>query len=113
MSLFDVYQKSKNEKKPSPDKVVLSSHTQEIKTNLGSLYEVLTRTQADLQEMKIAIANLEKIDMAGFAEKHKNMKNAYNELVTAYSQTQSDISSVVVDLSKRVGDIEAKFSCDL
>ena len=63
--------------------------------------------------MKTAIANLEKIDMAGFAEKHKNMKNAYNDLVTAYSETQADVSSVIIDLSKRLGEIEAKFTCDL
>lgn len=113
MSLFDVYQKTKNEKKPTNDKVMLASHTQEIKTNLGSLYETITKTQNDVDEMKKAIANLEKADMNGFAEKHKNMKNAFNDLVTSYTEMQADINSVIVDLSKRVGEIETKFQCDL
>lgn len=113
MSLFDVYQKTKNEKKPTNDKVVLSSHTQEIKSNLGSLYEAIQKTQSDINEMRNAIANLEKADMNGFAKKHENMKNAFNDLVTSYTEMQSDINSCIVDLSKRVGEIETRFQCDL
>lgn len=113
MSLSDIYQKSKNEKKSTMDKVVLASHANEIKTNLGSLYENLMEMKKEMDQMKLSITTLEKTDMVGFQQKHANMKKAYNDLVTSYTEMQTDINSVILDLSKRVGEIESKFHPDL
>ena len=109
MSLADVYQNTKNEKVEQSDKVIYQAQIKEFQKELENLKLRIDSFNMNLSRLEEATKKLESLKMSEFTEKHARMKENYNVLVTQYNQFQVEIKSVVMDLSKRLNNLEAKF----
>ena len=109
MSLSDLYQNTKNQKKEQAEKVLLSTHATSIKAEIESMNSKINGIIADFVRLDEAVKKLEGLKMNELYEKHKNMKESYNNLVTSYNTSQAELKTVVMDLAKRINDLEAKF----
>lgn len=110
MSLNDLYQSIKKEKKDVMEKVITTTHATEIKSDIETLSLTLAQIQGDIMKLKESLVSLESLDMKGFTEKHTRMKTNYNDLVNAYNQSQTELKGVILDMSKRLNDMEAKLN---
>lgn len=110
MSLTDLYQNTKKDKKETTQKVAFESHTAEIKQCIDSLSLAVAQLQNDVSKAKDNIAILEALDLKAYNDKHARMKASYNELVDSYNLQTAELKSVVLDVSRRLNDIEAKLN---
>ncbi len=55
-----------------------------------------------------SVKNLESVDLKSYTEKHARIKENYNSLVSSYNTSQAELKSVVMDISKRLNDVESK-----
>ena len=110
MSLSDLYHGTKAEKKESDNKVVFNTHATEIKADIEMLSLTLGQVQGDVKAMGEKVEKLNSLNMGDFLDKHARMKGSYNELVQNYNMNQTHINTVVVDMGKRLNEIESKLS---
>lgn len=109
MSLNDLYQSSKKDKKEATDKVMFKAHADQIKNDCEALSLRIQNLTRDVSKLEESVKMLEGLKMGEFQEKHARMKENYNNLVSNYNTSQADLKSVVLDLSKRLNDVESKF----
>lgn len=109
MSLSDVYQNTKKEKVEQSEKVIYQNQIGDIKKDMENVLLRVDSLNIQLSRVEEAIRKLEALKMNEFTEKHKHMKENYNNLVSQYNQFQVEIRSVVMDMAKRLNGLEAKF----
>lgn len=110
MSIAEVYTDAKKDKKEVTDKVLYGKHGIEMKGDIETTSLTVSQIQSDLQKLKLVVAEIETLDMKGYVEKHTRMKQSYNELCISYNSGQSDLKNVIIDITKRINDIEARLS---
>lgn len=110
MSLNAVYQNAKKDKKDPPERVVYEKHANELRGDIETLSLTVARIQADIAETRGVLKEIESLDMKGFTDKHARMKTSYNDLVSAYNQSQSELTSIVADMAKRLNDLESRLN---
>jgi RNA polymerase-interacting CarD/CdnL/TRCF family regulator len=108
MSLTDLYQNTKSEKKPADDRVMYATHAQTLKGELEALTERITFLTNDVKKLENSVKALELVDLKSYTEKHQRIKDNYNQLVSSYNQSQAELKTVVMDISKRINDVEGK-----
>jgi hypothetical protein len=108
MSLNSLYQNTKKDKKDATDRVLYHTNATELRTEIetikGKLKEVLDETQ----RIDGIVRQLDALKMPEFTEKHMRMKDNFNKLVASYNETQTETNAVILDISKRLNDIEAR-----
>ena len=109
MSLSDLYQNTKKEKKDHTEKVLLSTHAMSLKHDIENLSSKINSVISDIVRLEEAVKRLESLKMNELYDKHKNMKESYNSLVTSYNTSQAELKTVVMDLAKRMNELESKF----
>lgn len=110
MSIADVYADAKKDKKDVTDKVLYGKHGNEMRGDIETTSLTVSQLQNDVQKLKMSLTDLETLDMKGFVEKHTRMKQSYNDLCAAHNLSQSELRAVIVDMTKRINDIEARLS---
>jgi predicted nucleic acid-binding Zn-ribbon protein len=108
MSLTELYQNTKNDKKPCDEKVFYSCDAKSLKSELETLTMRIQALTGDVKRLEDAVKQLEGVDLKSYTEKHARIKENYNSLVSSYNQTQAELKSVVMDVSKRLNDVESK-----
>lgn len=109
MSLNELYQSSRKEKKEGSDKVMFKTHADQIKSDCEALSLRIQNLTRDVGKLEDSVKFLEGLKMGEFQEKHTRMKENYNNLVSNYNTTQAELKSVVLDISKRLNEVESKF----
>jgi hypothetical protein len=108
MSLTDMYQTTKAEKKPCQEKVVYTAHANSIKGEIEALDMRVSMLCTDVKKLEESVKALESVNLAQYTEKHNRIKENYNSLVSSYNQSQVELKAVVLDISKRINEVEAK-----
>ena len=108
MSLADLYQNIKNDKKPNDEKVFYSTEARGLRGELETLSIRIQALTTSVKSIEESVKSLEAIDLKNFTEKHQRIKENYNSLVASYNQSQTELKSVVMDISKRINEVEAK-----
>lgn len=121
MSINQLYQNTKKDKQDASAKVLYTGHTDELKcefeklkvdskSDTGKLAKALENLTAEMTVLKDAVKELQNLNMTEFTEKHGRMKDNFNKLVQSYNEFLTETSAVVLDISKRLNDVEARLS---
>ena len=108
MSLSDLYQNTKQDKKPSDEKVFYTAEARALKGELETVSLRIQALNADVKKLEDSVKALEAVDLKSYTEKHARIKENYNSLVSSYNQSQAELKSVVMDISKRLNEVESK-----
>jgi len=108
MSLSDLYQNTKKDKKECEEKVFYSAEAKALKAELETTSLRIQALNSDVKKLEDSVKNLESVDLKSYTEKHARIKENYNSLVSSYNQSQAELKSVVMDISKRLNEVESK-----
>jgi glycine betaine/choline ABC-type transport system substrate-binding protein len=101
MSLNEMYQDTKKERRDSAETVVYNAHAAELRSEIAAL-------RSDIEKVSDFMKVLEGLKLVEFSEKHGRMKENYNNLVSAHNLSLAESKTVIIDIGRRLNEVETR-----
>lgn len=108
MSLTELYNNAKLNRPQSEEKVFYSAEGRVLKDQLDTVNHRIQALTTEIRKLEETVKVLESADLKNYNEKHARIKENYNNLVASYNQNQAELQTVIMDVSKRLNDMESK-----
>lgn len=108
MSLTELYHNTKQNRPESAEKVFYSAEGRVLKDQLDTVNLRIQALTTEVRKIEETVKVLESADLKNYNEKHLRIKENYNNLVASYNQGQAELQTVIMDVSKRLNEMESK-----